>query len=174
MLSYNICLSPSDFTSLYTIISSCIQFAASGIVSVFLWLSSSPWYTCTTSSYPFICRWTFSLFACFDYCEYVAMDIWVHVYFFIRILSGCLPSSVIAGSCGSSIFSFLKNRMLFFWWFCVYTQSCPAFCDPVDCSLPGSSVHGISQARILEWGAISSSRGSSQPRLYQLTFPPTV
>ena len=37
-------------------------------------------------------------------------------------------------------------------------------CDPVDCSLPGSSVHGILQARILEWVAVSSSRGSSQPR----------
>ena len=36
-------------------------------------------------------------------------------------------------------------------------------CDPMDCSLPGSSVHGILQARILEWVAISFSRGSSQP-----------
>ena len=37
-------------------------------------------------------------------------------------------------------------------------QSCPTLCDPVDCSLPGSSVHGIFQARILEWVAISFSR----------------
>ena len=37
-------------------------------------------------------------------------------------------------------------------------------CDPMDRSLPGSSVHGISQARILKWVAISFSRGSSQPR----------
>ena len=37
-------------------------------------------------------------------------------------------------------------------------------CDPVDCSLPGSSVHGISQAGILEWVAMPSSRGYSQPR----------
>ena len=43
-------------------------------------------------------------------------------------------------------------------------QSCPTLCDPVDCSLPGSSVHGIFQARILEWVAISFSRGSSWPR----------
>ena len=43
-------------------------------------------------------------------------------------------------------------------------QSCPALCDPMDCSLPGSSVHGIFQARILEWVAISFSRGSSRPR----------
>ena len=37
-------------------------------------------------------------------------------------------------------------------------------CDPMDCSPPGSSVHGILQARILEWVAISFSRGSSRPR----------
>ena len=40
----------------------------------------------------------------------------------------------------------------------------PPLCDPVDCSPPGSSVRGISQARILAWVAISFSRGSSQPR----------
>ena len=44
------------------------------------------------------------------------------------------------------------------------TQSCPTLCDPMDCSLPGLSVHGIFQAIILEWIAISFSRGSSQPR----------
>ena len=43
------------------------------------------------------------------------------------------------------------------------TQSCPTLCDPTDCSLPGSSVHGILWARILEWVAISFSRGSSLP-----------
>ena len=35
---------------------------------------------------------------------------------------------------------------------------CPTLCDPIDCSLPGSSVHGISQAEKLEWAAISFSR----------------
>ena len=44
------------------------------------------------------------------------------------------------------------------------TQLCPTLCDPMDCSPPGSSVHGILQARTLEWVAISSSRGSSQPK----------
>ena len=39
------------------------------------------------------------------------------------------------------------------------TQSCPALCDPIDCSPPGSSVHGILQVRILEWVAISFSGG---------------
>ena len=43
-------------------------------------------------------------------------------------------------------------------------QSCPTPCDPMDCNPPGSSVHGLLQARTLEWVAISFSRGSSQPR----------
>ena len=43
-------------------------------------------------------------------------------------------------------------------------QSCPTLCNPMDSSPPGYSVHGIFQARILEWVAISFSRGSSQPR----------
>ena len=79
-------------------------------------------------------------------------------------------------------FSFLLNNIL--WWGkcrCIWesvnfvslikmwmrmhvAQSCPTLCDPVDCSLPGFSVHGILQARILEWVTISFSRGSSQPR----------
>ena len=43
-------------------------------------------------------------------------------------------------------------------------QSCPTLCNPMDCSLSGSSVHGIFQTTVLEWIAISFSRGSSQPR----------
>ena len=46
----------------------------------------------------------------------------------------------------------------------MFTQLCLALCEPVDCSPPGSSVHGILQARILECVAMPSSRGSSQPR----------
>ena len=43
-------------------------------------------------------------------------------------------------------------------------QSCPTLGDPTDCSPPDSSVHGILQARILEWVAMTASRGSSRPR----------
>ena len=49
-------------------------------------------------------------------------------------------------------------------WKVSLAQSCPALCGPVDCSPPDSSVHRILQARILEWVAISFSRGSSQSR----------
>ena len=47
---------------------------------------------------------------------------------------------------------------------CLVTQSCPTLYDPMDYSPSGSSVHGILQARVLEWVAMPSSRGSSQPR----------
>ena len=47
---------------------------------------------------------------------------------------------------------------------CLVAQLCPTLWDPMDCSLPGSAVHGILQARILEWAAISFSRESYQPR----------
>ena len=47
---------------------------------------------------------------------------------------------------------------------CLVTQSCLTLCNPVDCSPPGPSIHGILQARILEWVPMPSSRGSSQPR----------
>ena len=49
-------------------------------------------------------------------------------------------------------------------WVSEVTQSCLTLCDPMDCSLPSSSVHGIFQAIVLEWIAISFSRGSSWPR----------
>ena len=42
-------------------------------------------------------------------------------------------------------------------------QSCLTLSDPMDCSLPGSSVHGILQARVLEWGAIAFSRSGASP-----------
>ena len=58
--------------------------------------------------------------------------------------------------------SFKLTRSLFV--LCLAAQSCLPPCDPMDCSPPGSSVHGILQARILEWVAMPSSRGSSQPR----------
>ena len=50
-------------------------------------------------------------------------------------------------------------------------QSCPALCDPMDSSLPGSSVHGIFQARVLEWVALSFSAGVGSLSLLQGIFP---
>ena len=61
----------------------------------------------------------------------------------------------------------LSVRMLCYVLLCVYAKALPLWhilCDPMDCRLPGSSLHGILQARILEGVAIPSSRGSSWPR----------
>ena len=74
---------------------------------------------------------------------------------------------------GHTVFSNLRVLWLKFLCVCVSSmyisnaksvQSCPALCNPMDCSLPVSFVHGIFLARILEWVAISSSLGSSQHR----------
>ena len=55
-------------------------------------------------------------------------------------------------------------------------QSCLTLHDPMDCSLPGSSVHGIFQARVLEWGAIAFSEGRAQvsinAAMYAIDLPP--
>ena len=51
-----------------------------------------------------------------------------------------------------------------------FLQSCPTVCNPMDCSPPGSSVQGILQARILEWVAISFSKGSSHRDLTHVSF----
>ena len=47
---------------------------------------------------------------------------------------------------------------------CCFAQLCPTLCDPMDCSSPGSFIHGILQARLLEWVAILFFGGSSQPK----------
>ena len=75
-------------------------------------------------------------------------------YYFMRIGSDLHLSFI-----GVIISYYQKNKR----WSEV-SQLCPTLCNPMDCSLPGSSFHGIFQARILEWVAISFSRGYSQPR----------
>ena len=57
-----------------------------------------------------------------------------------------------------------KHLCLLRTFICVCAQVHPTLCNPMDSSLPGSSVQGIFQTRILEWVSISSSRGSSQPK----------
>ena len=77
-------------------------------------------------------------------------------------LSIFLPA-VLIPACDSSSLAFCM--MYFVWKVKVkLAQSCPTLFNPMDCSLPDSYVHGILQARILEWVAILFSRGSSQPR----------
>ena len=65
---------------------------------------------------------------------------------------------------GSFIYVKGWGNLLLFCYCCLVAKLCPTLCYPMDCSLPGSSVHGISQTRILEWLAISISKGFSGPR----------
>ena len=60
--------------------------------------------------------------------------------------------------------NWVTNTMIMSVQFSSVSQSCPILCNPMDCSPPGSSVHGILQARILEWIVIPFSRGISKPR----------
>ena len=78
-------------------------------------------------------------------------------------MAGSNPKSTVLRVVGmgrkSSVSRLLSVAVL-----CGVSQLCLTLCDPMNCSPPGSSAHGILQARILEWVAIPSSRGSSQPR----------
>ena len=85
-------------------------------------------------------------------------------------LSHVADSQVRGGGFCTKILS-LKPQvptLIYFWWEgklmqCMGAQSCSIFCNPRDCDLQGSFVHGILQARMLEWVAISYFRGSSCP-----------
>ena len=76
-------------------------------------------------------------------------------------LSGCIISSLYKTII---LIGLRPTSMALFYLSAELLQSCLTLCKPMDCSPPGSSVHGILQARILEWVAMSFSRGSSQPR----------
>ena len=88
--------------------------------------------------------------------------LWALSYLRIRHLSSILCLQIIVPRfILPSVLSFEQNFEILM---CACTQSCLTLCNPMDCSLPGSSVHGISQVSVLEWVAISSSRASSWPR----------
>jgi len=85
--------------------------------------------------------------------------LWIHLHSckIIRGLEGDVLNS--GGQRFLRCFNFLKGGLVG-----KSLQSCPTLCHPMDCSLPGSFVHGILQARTVEWVAMPSSRGSSLPR----------
>ena len=77
----------------------------------------------------------------------------------------CGTDGPVPGICRASWSDLTLAHMGWFIYCCrSVAKLCPTLCNPMDCSPPGSSVHGISQARTLEWVAISSSSRSSRPR----------
>ena len=81
----------------------------------------------------------------------------------------CFP-----GGCPKPFF-FCQNSCLqcFYWVPCMHAKtvpSCPTLCDPVDCSPPGSPVHGVLQARMLEWVALPPSRGLPNPEIEPMSL----
>ena len=84
------------------------------------------------------------------------------IYPALSLLS-CLPLGKLLNLSGPQ-FSHLENRIEYARVHAKSLQPCLILCSPMDCSLPGSSVHGILQARLLGWVTLPSSRRSSQPR----------
>ena len=111
-------------------------FALGTIISIFI-LTLSGKYCNLTTLYLYLLFLVLLLYICY-----------VHIHF--------NPTILCYNFCPENVS--LKEEMKTM---CSVAQSCLTLCDPMDYSLPGSSVHGISQARILEWVTISSSRRSS-------------
>ena len=105
---------------------------------------------------PSLCVFVFFRFTRFSLCSYMVSlshhDLYCICFFFLCYCPGRGSRNAEKKS-GER--TWVRTKLL---------HSCPALWDPVDCSPPGSSVHGILQARILEWVAMSSSRGASRPR----------
>ena len=96
--------------------------------------------------------------------------LWLNAFFFWELASSTTQQHLLINRNSTNkqimwslIFHFLKSQWSKKSQAHAHEQSCWTLCSPLDCSPPGSSVHGILQARILEWVAISSSRGSSRP-----------
>ena len=106
----------------------------------------------------------------FSCCIFQLCDFRMFLYFLFDFLwvqanvSRCSFAVVPLTHCSYDLFILVDVLICEIVCVCVCVQSCLSLWDPMDCSLPGSSIHGISLGRILEWVAISFSRGSSRPR----------
>ena len=97
------------------------------------------------------------------------VDMWSHGYVvkFKLVVSGSRSKLIMYISHGflpETLLKRVKIHPVYRYCYCLIINLCPTLCNPMNCRPPGSSVHRILPARILEWVAISFSRGSSQPR----------
>ena len=118
----------------------------------------------------FICQWVsgqFRLLPCPGYCKQCCCTHWGCMYLYkLEFSLDICPGVGLEDHTGNSDSSFLRDLRTAFHSEreSEVTQLCLTLWDSMDCSPQGSSVHGISQARVLEWVASSFSRGSSQSR----------
>ena len=131
-------------------------------------------YSCLQCCVRFCCtaQWISHMYVCVCVC--VCVCTYIYIYIYITIMEINIESQFFLNQTLHAPLD-SKLRGLRFWIVScscsvhyggggLVAQSCLTLCNPMDFSPPGSSVHGISQARVLEWIAISFFRGSSQPR----------
>ena len=107
----------------------------------------------------------YTYFLLFGTCTYSKfMSIWINMGSIIILQFWFWDNWMLSAKSKVDNFLLLYVQKTKYMFLGLVIQSCPILCDPMNCSPLGSSVHGILQARMLEWVAIPSSRGSSWPR----------
>ena len=96
--------------------------------------------------------------------QQVSKSIWRGPQWITLLIQGALFLQSVSFHPKAKILKFKNTNIIHHFYCCLVTKLCLTLCDLMDCSLPGSSVHGVSQTRILEWVVIFFSKGSSQPR----------
>ena len=93
--------------------------------------------------------------------QQVSKSIWRGPQWITLLIQGALFLQSVSFHPKAKILKFKNTNIIHHFYCCLVTKLCLTLCDLMDCSLPGSSVHGVSQARILEWVVIFFSKGSS-------------
>ena len=104
----------------------------------------------------------FSSFLLTRPCTYLMAGTWAHIWMDTELLM--IWSSHTNSGLSTSRSLHIRENQVSGFVVALVAKLCPTLCHPMNCSTPGSSVHGISQTRILVWVAIPFSRGSSQPK----------
>ena len=158
----------------------CLTLSKHPSIQFLWWKTCSFWRSIQASPPKWICSWSFRPLSCSIVCALIAIApasfLWNNTYLVVYncirlyisieflVISHTLFAIISPTPTLSSPPSHLHKAKCMLKSESEVAQSCPTLCDPINWSLPRSSVHGIFQARVLEWVAIYFSRGYSQPR----------